>query len=203
MVLIDFYEYFPDEQTCWDQFLSLRQPNGFICPSCSATKGCFKPSRKLFECYSCKHQTSLTSGTLFHKTRIPLSKWFWFIFFMATSKKGVSMLYLQEQLRISTYRTVWSMGHKIRQGMIVRMHFMIYMAQWKPMKYLQAASKHQQKEENLESNKPSFFMAVQENNHSGPECVTFEEIEGVYESKIFFQRQKNTLRKGSKIVSDG
>ncbi len=120
MVLIDFYERFPDEQACWDYFLALRWPDGFICPSCQEEKGCFKPSWKVFECYNCKHQTSLTAGTIFHKTRIPLTKWFWFIFFMATSKKGVSMLYLQKQLRISSYKTIWSMGHKIRQGMAVR-----------------------------------------------------------------------------------
>ena len=105
MVLIDFYERFPDEQACWDYFLALKWPDGFVCPSCQEEKGCFKPSRKVFECYSCKHQASLTAGTIFHKTRIPLTKWFWFIFFMATSKKGVSMLYLQKQLRISSYKT--------------------------------------------------------------------------------------------------
>ena len=65
MVLIDFYERFPNEQACWDHFLSLKWPDGFICPSCSSTKGCFKPSRKLFECYECKHQSSLSSGTIF------------------------------------------------------------------------------------------------------------------------------------------
>jgi hypothetical protein len=120
MVLIDFYELFPNEEACWTHFLSLRWPDGFICPACQGIQGCFKPSRKIFECYNCKHQTSITAGTMFHKTRTHLSKWFWFIFFMATSKKGVSMLYLQQQLRINSYKTVWSMGHKIRQGMAAR-----------------------------------------------------------------------------------
>ena len=120
MVLMDFYERFPDEATCWKHFLFLKWSEGFICPACKKTHGCFyKPSRKVFECYNCKHQASLTSGTIFHKTRILITKWFWFIFFIATSKKGISMLYLQEQLRIS-YNTAWSMGHKIRKAMAVR-----------------------------------------------------------------------------------
>ena len=59
MVLINLYDRFPDEQACWNYFLSLKWPNGFICPACSSTRGCFKPSRQLFECYSCRHQANL------------------------------------------------------------------------------------------------------------------------------------------------
>jgi hypothetical protein len=94
MTLIDFYDRFPNKKVCWEHFLALKWPTGFICPNCQRTKGCFKPSKKVFECYNCKRQASLTSGTIFHKTRIPITKWFWFIFFMATSKKGIPMLYL-------------------------------------------------------------------------------------------------------------
>jgi len=202
MVLIDFYDRFPDEQACWDCFLSLKWPKGFICPSCLATKGCFKPSRKIFECYACKHQASLTSGTIFHKTRIPLSKWFWFIFFMATSKKGISMLYLQEQLRISTYKTVWSMGHKIRRGMAVRnalydLHGIVEVDE-----IFIGGKQTLEDRRTLGNNKTPFFMAVQEDDNGGPKFVTFEEIEGVYETQILPALEKH-IKKGSKIVSDG
>jgi len=202
MVLIDFYERFPNEQACWDYLLSLKWPDGFICPSCQATKGCFKPTRKIFECYQCQHQASLTSGTIFHKTRTPLSKWFWSIFFMSTSKKGVSMLYLQKQLRIGTYKTVWSMGHKIRQGMAVRdalydLHGII-----EADEIFIGGKQSLEERRKSGNNKTPFFMAVQEDKNGGPKFVTFEEIERVYETQILPAIEKN-IKKGSKIISDG
>jgi len=202
MVLIDFYERFPDEQACWNYFLSLKWPNGFICPSCASTKGCFKPSRQIFECYSCRHQASLTANTIFHKTRTPLSKWFWFIFFMATSKKGVSMLYLQQQLKISSYKTAWSMGHKIRQGMAVRdvlyeLHGIV-----EADEIFIGGKQTLEERRQHGSNKTPFFMAVQEDGKGGPTFVTFEELEGIYESQILPAIEKH-IKKGSKIISDG
>jgi hypothetical protein len=202
MVLIDFYERFPDEQACWNYFLSLKWPNGFICPSCSSTKGCFKPSRQIFECYSCRHQASLTANTIFHKTRTPLSKWFWFIFFMATSKKGVSMLYLQQQLKISSYKTAWSMGHKIRQGMAVRDALYELHGVVEADEIFIGGKQTLEERRQHGNNKTPFFMAVQEDGKGGPTFVTFEEIEGIYESQILPAIEKH-IKKGSRIISDG
>lgn len=201
MTLIDFYERFPDKNACWEHFLSLKWPNGFMCPSCQETDGCFKPSRKIFECYSCKNQTSLTSGTIFHKTRIPITKWFWFIFFMATSKKGVPMLYLQDQLRIS-YKTAWSMGHKIRQAMAARnalydLHGIVEADEI----FIGGKQTFGERRRNG-SNKTPFFMAIQEDDNGKPRFVTFEEVKSIYEQELLPAIEKN-IRKGSKIISDG
>ena len=202
MVLIDFYERFPDEQACWDYFLALKWPDGFVCPSCQEEKGCFKPSRKVFECYNCKHQTSLTAGTIFHKTRIPLTKWFWFIFFMATSKKGVSMLYLQKQLRINSYKTIWGMGHKIRQGMAVRNALYDLHGIVETDEIFIGGKQTFEERRKIGSNKTAFFMAVEENEKGNPLFVTFEEIENAYEAHILPAIEKS-IKKGSKIISDG
>jgi len=201
MVLIDFYERFPNEQACWDYFLSLRWPEGFICPACQGTKGCFKPSRKLFECYNCKHQTSLIAGTVFEKTRIPLTKWFWFIFFMATSKKGVSMLYLQEQLRIKTYKTIWSMGHKIRKGMAVRDAMYELQGIVETDEIFIGGKQTLDEKRKFGDNKTPFFMAVEENQNGGPRFVTFEEVESVFAKHVLPAIEKN-IKKGSKLISD-
>ena len=202
MVLIDFYERFPNEQACWAHFLSLKWPDGFICPSCLSVKGCFKPSRKVFECYDCNHQSSLSSGTIFHKTRIPLSKWFWFLFFMATSKKGISMLYLQEQLRIKSYKTVWSMGHKIRQGMAVRDALYDLHGIVEADEIFIGGKQSLEDRKQFGNNKTAFSMAVQENSVGGPKFVTFEEIENLYSTQILPAIEKN-IKKGSKIITDG
>jgi transposase-like protein len=57
---------------------------------------------------------------VFHKTRTPLTKWFWLIWLMGRQKSGISMLSLQRMLEIKTYKTVWTMGHKIRKALADR-----------------------------------------------------------------------------------
>ncbi|MEJ5301664.1 MAG: IS1595 family transposase [Thermodesulforhabdaceae bacterium] len=54
---------------------------------------------------------------MFHKTRIPLRKWFWMIFLMSRSKSGISMMSIKRMLEIKSYKTVWVMGHKMRKAM--------------------------------------------------------------------------------------
>jgi hypothetical protein len=62
----------------------------------------------------------LTAGTVFHKTRPPLSKWFWLIWLMGRQKSGISMLSMQRMLEIKTYKTLWTLGHKIRKALADR-----------------------------------------------------------------------------------
>ena len=119
MGLFTFQRRFPYEQTCLDFLTKSRWPDGFTSPNCGG-KGDFLSSRKLFECRQCHRQTSPKSATIFHRSRIPLRKWFWAIFLISTSKKGVSALYLQEYLEIGSYRASWLMCQKIRQAMIQR-----------------------------------------------------------------------------------
>jgi transposase-like protein len=68
----------------------------------------------------CGKQVSVTAGTIFHKTKTPLLKWFWLIFRMATSKTGVSVAEMQRELEIKDYKTIWTMAHKIRKAMADR-----------------------------------------------------------------------------------
>ena len=71
-------------------------------------------------CRACRYQASVTAGTIFHKTKTPLLKWFWLIYRMATSKTSVSIAEMQRQLKIKDYKTIWAMAHKIRKGMADR-----------------------------------------------------------------------------------
>lgn len=112
------------------------------------------------------------------------------------------MLYLQEQLRISTYRTVWSMGHKIRQGMIVRDTLYELHGIVEADEIFIGGKQTLAERKQSGNNKTPFFMAVQEDAHGGPLFMTFEEIEGVYETQILPAIEKH-IKKGSKIVSDG
>ena len=121
---------------------------------------------------------------------------------MATSKKGVSMLYLQQQLKISSYKTAWSMGHKIRQGMAVRDALYELHGVVEADEIFIGGKQTLEERRQHGNNKTPFFMAVQEDGKGGPTFVTFEEIEGIYESQILPAIEKH-IKKGSRIISDG
>jgi len=120
---MDFFQFqkrFSREDSCWKHLVKLRWPDGFICPRCGHDKAGFHSKRKLIQCKGCRYQASATAGTIFHKTRIPLRKWFWFIFLMSSQKTGVSIQGLQRLLDIKSYKTAWSMAHKVRKAMADR-----------------------------------------------------------------------------------
>jgi hypothetical protein len=71
-----------------------------------------------WQCVRCRHQVSLTSGTILHNTRTPLTVWFWAAYLMTTDKRGVSALLLQRQLALRRYETAWMMLHKFRRAMV-------------------------------------------------------------------------------------
>lgn len=120
MSLIEFQRKFATEKACQQHLFALRWPAGYRCPRCGHDKASFHRTRHLYQCKACKYQVSVTAGTIFHKTRIPLRKWFWVTFLMGRQKSGISMLSLQRMLEIKSYKTVWTMGHKIRKAMAER-----------------------------------------------------------------------------------
>ena len=120
MTLRQFQRRFQDEKACLDYLFKLRWPRGYRCPRCGHSRHSFHSTRRLYQCSKCKYQVSVTAGTIFHKTRTPLVHWFWIIFLMTRQKSGVSMLSLQSMLGLKTYRTVWTMSHKIRKAMADR-----------------------------------------------------------------------------------
>ena len=111
--LSQFQDRFGSEEQCSKYLIKRRWPDGFVCPHCQSRRSCFKPSRNRFECYNCKKVTSPTSGTMFHRTKIPLQKWFRAILLVFTAKKKISALFLEKELDVS-YPTAWGMLRKIR-----------------------------------------------------------------------------------------
>ena len=87
---------------------------------CQHSEAYFHRTRHLYHCKACGYQASLTAGTVLHKTKTPLHKWFWLIWLMGRQNSGISMLSLQRMLGIKSYKTVWTMGHKIRRAMAAR-----------------------------------------------------------------------------------
>ena len=116
-----FQEEFQSDEDCYAWLFKTRWPNGFVCPKCGGRKyWLILTQQRLYKCTSCSNRVSLTSGTIFHKTRTPLMKWFMLIFRMATSKTGVSINEMRRELEINDYKTVWTMAHKVRKAMADR-----------------------------------------------------------------------------------
>lgn len=118
--LLEFQKAFTNDEDCAKHLMTQRWGNEFICPKCRNKEFWYLTTRKLYECRNCHLQTSVTAGTIFHKTRVPLLKWYWLIYHMAMAKVGVSISEMQRILGIGQYRTAWLMAHKIRQAMVKR-----------------------------------------------------------------------------------
>lgn len=113
----EFVEWFPDNESCIAFLVKLRWPNGFICPGCSSVSEPWHQTRGRLVCPRCRHQTSVTRGSIFDKTRTPLTTWFETAWHMTTAKNGLSAITLQRTLGTS-YRTAWTMLHRYRIAMV-------------------------------------------------------------------------------------
>ena len=119
MSLLDFQARFADEQACYEYLAKTRFPGGFQCPRCKEIGAGVIRRRGLWQCKGCRMQTSVTAGTMFHRTRTPLNIWFWAIFLVAGDKRGHSALQLSKEMSIQ-YDRAWLMIHKIRAAMAHR-----------------------------------------------------------------------------------
>jgi Zn ribbon nucleic-acid-binding protein len=114
--IIQFQKEFGTEEDCANYMMYKRWKDGFRCPKCAHTDYYYIKTRKLMECRKCRYQTSITAGTIMHKTKQPLTVWFWAIYLVAHDKRGKSALSLAQVLDIH-YRTAWNMLRKIRAAM--------------------------------------------------------------------------------------
>ena len=116
--LTEFQETFPDEASCATFLFDRRWPDGFVCPVCGNGRAAALKSRAYtYECSDCGRQTSITAGTALHRTKLPLTVWFWAAHLMSTHSNGMSARQLEDQLGL-TYRTAWLLTQKLRRSMV-------------------------------------------------------------------------------------
>ena len=121
MSLPEFLQCFGTEAACGEAVRRARWPDGFVCPRCGGSNHCIivGAGRSLFQCHACHRQTSLTAGTLFDSTKLPLTRWFLAIYLISQAKTGLSALELKRDIGVS-YPTAWLMHHKIMSAMAAR-----------------------------------------------------------------------------------
>ena len=111
--LMEFEERFATEEACLAYARGKKWPEGFRCARCGGRESWPVKSRRVEECRACRHQESVTAGTLFHQTRKPLRLWFRAITLWVTSKRAVSAKELSRQLGLH-YETAWHWCHRLR-----------------------------------------------------------------------------------------
>jgi transposase-like protein len=115
--LLDVVARFGSEDVCRDYLEKLRWPDGqAICPRCESPATVAVPSRHQYDCLTCSFRFSVTSGTLFDNTKLPLWKWFAAIYLMIESKKSMSANQIKRTIG-TTYKTSWYLCHRIREAM--------------------------------------------------------------------------------------
>jgi hypothetical protein len=116
--ILEFVTQFHSEETCLDYLIKNRWPEGFVCPHCGNVGGWWLKKHRRFECKGCHRQISALSGTLMHRSHLPVRTWFWAAYLVATHTPGMSALQLQRQLGLPSDETAWFLLHRLRQGMV-------------------------------------------------------------------------------------
>ena len=113
----EFVKMFPDDATCATFLARLRWPEGFVCPACKITTTPWKESRGRLACPICRHQTSVSTGTIFDKTRTPLTTWLEAAWHVSSAKNGMSAKTLESTIGTS-YQVAWMMLQRFRVAMV-------------------------------------------------------------------------------------
>jgi transposase-like protein len=116
MNLAKLIQQYSDEDKCRETLKDLRWPGGVCCPRCGSLSVSVISTRDQWDCNDCRYRFSVTSGTIFDNTKIPLWKWFVACYLMIESKKGMSAAQVGRTLDVS-YPTAWHLCHRIREAM--------------------------------------------------------------------------------------
>lgn len=117
--LPEFLGWYGTEVQCEQALVAARWPTGFVCPACGLmqARSTFRRNGRLYwQCAGCPHQCSVTSGTVFEASKLPLTRWFLAMQLLTQSKNNVSALELKRQLGVC-YRTAWLVKHKLLEAM--------------------------------------------------------------------------------------
>ena len=115
----EFEALYGTEDKCRAVVMAARWPNGFACPACGGRAYSEVTTRRLFQCSACRRQTSLTAGTIFASTHLPLRLWFRAMYHLTQSMLGISSVLLGRRLGMKQF-TAWKLKHKLAQVMLER-----------------------------------------------------------------------------------
>ncbi len=187
------------EDKCRAALIRMRWPDGFVCPRCGERKYSYARARRVFQCSACRTQTTVKAGTIFHKSRTPLTKWFLAIYLLTQSKNDIAALELARQLGVK-WDTAWLIKQKLMETMRQRNRTYklkgqvqlddAYLGGEKPGKHGRGAT-----------NKIPFVIAI-ETRKDKPVYTQLRRVSGFTSQAIKTYAAQN-IETGAHITSDG
>lgn len=199
--MAEFLDKYGTEEKCHAALVASRWPEGFRCPECGAGRHStfIREGRHYWQCYHCRTQTTVTAGTIFEATKLPLNRWFLAMHLMTQAKNNVSALELKRHLGVR-YKTAWLMKHKLLQVMAEREDRRVldgrveiddaYLGGEKPGKPGRGSE-----------NKISFVAAVQTTEDGKPVSVRLDRI--VFTKEALEAWANKALAASAQVISDG
>jgi hypothetical protein len=202
MSLSEFIERYGTETRCEEALAQSRWPHGFVCPECGGHKSChfLADGRHYWQCSQCRTQTTVCSGTLFHASKLPLTKWFQAIYLVTQNKNNISALSLKRHLGVA-YATAWRVKHKLLEAMRQR----------ESRRLLQGVvfaddavlgGEHAGTPGRGSENKAPFIAAVELDDNGYPRHVRFDPIAD-YKGATFSAWATSALHPKAHLVTDG
>jgi hypothetical protein len=202
--LNQFLAQYGTDQQCESALESARWPGGFICPKCNSRQhGTYRRGRrvKVFQCKICRGQTTLTEGTIFHSSKLPLTTWFQAMFFQTQNKNNISILELRRHLGVS-YRAAWRIKHKLMEVMFEREQATILCERVEVDDAYLGDELPGGKVGRGSENKVPFIAAVQTNDQGHPRYAVFSTVKSFSKEDVEIWA-KRSLMLSSLVVSDG
>jgi len=202
MSLSEFIQCYGTQALCETALEHARWPDGFVCPECGerAHSRFLADGRRYWQCSRCRTQSTVCSGTLFHASKLPLTKWFQAIYLVTQNKNNLSALSLKRHLGVA-YATAWRVKHKLLEAMRQR----------ESRRLLQGVvfaddavlgGEHAGKPGRGSENKAPFIAAVELDDDGHPGRVRFDAIAD-YTGETFGAWAKSALHPDVHLVTDG
>jgi ribosomal protein L37AE/L43A len=201
--LNQFLSTYGHEEQCEAALEDARWPDGFQCPKCSG-KEHYRYRRgtlKIFQCRTCRKQTTLTEGTIFHSSKLPLTIWFQAMFVLTQNKNNVSTLELRRLVGVS-YPAAWRMKHKLMQVMYERESTTRLSGRVEIDDAYLGGENPGGKVGRGSENKVPFIAAVQTNDQRHPKYAVFSKVTS-FSSNEVAAWARQSLAPSTLVVSDG
>ena len=201
--LNQFLAQYGHEEQCETTLEHARWPDGFRCPKCSGNEH-YRYRRgavKVFQCCTCRKQTTLTEGTIFHSSKLPLATWFQAMYLLTQNKNNVSILELRRLLGIG-YCAAWRMKHKLMQIMCERESNTRLSGRVEIDDAYLGGENPGGKVGRGSENKVPFIAAVQTNAQNHPQYVVFSKVKSFSSDEVTAWAQRS-LVPATQVVSDG
>lgn len=197
----DFQRLYGTDAQCREVLMKARWPDGFVCPTCGATEHCVLSRRQLCQCNRCRTQTSITAGTIFQATKLPLRKWFLAVHFITKAKNGISSLELARDLGVRQM-TAWTVKQKIMQVMKEREKDTILSGRVEVDDSYLGGELQGGKPGRGSQNKIPFIAAVETNEEGHPTRALVQRVEN-FSKKEVSKWVETKIEMGTLVVTDG